>query len=660
MGVSDAIKLLQVLQRSEKVGTHSSLGKSNSSETRQEPSFFTFHEKWRRELQGKSGILEASQILRLDLPTPDWAGYSAATADAEHASDGLLYSLAKIEQADMVAESFHAVWTSMLNLDEADSIPEVETVKNLAKICLVLKTIDQGDDFLTNFCEYHLAKGHDLKLPLQQDVLSEVLPARPGIARLFEAEQYRVVRRDYLREWSLAKKPVKLVRGEPIPFLSSRHCPHGSFAAVTICRHVDDQQKCYAIKKAHDRRFNGHVKSELEVLGRIEAHNHVIRLVFALERLGCLMLVLEPAASEDLCSFLGSYRENLKNPSRGVDLRHERKVLGTAFGCLSHGLRHLHKNLRHKDIKLDNILYVKKNDGGARLLLTDFGIAHYYGSGNPSDTYNDWHFAKKFTAPEVLEDDAEYMKQHRSHQNSSEEGLARLHISHLHSAGHFTKGHDTKSDIFSLGACFLEILSALVQEPLSQTTGVPEKDFLFAEHVETLLSWAQNHADCQPASELKAAFQVAHGMIQYDKNDRWELDQVIRHLATPDVGDQMFCTEFCRQEALSLADTPLNKVEEDKNQVQRAINAIEEEDNQNATLAPRRGSYTSSGEPQSGSNGNSNSAPEPPSQRDGNQPLHGQSIIALRAGEHNPFAKARSNAKGSFPEHILKRKTHSW
>ena len=652
-GISKAIDHLQLLTKSDNIGARPSLETLNARQGRRQASSESIQrENWRRELRGICGIFEALQLLKRELPKPDWAGFNATRIATESMTDGQIYSLTKIEDADATARSFHSTWTSISQASlqaKRNSLPKADVVINLARICLVLKTMDRGDDFLKNFCDYYNANGHNLELPLGQDTLSEILPAMPRETRLFEAEQYRVVRRDYLEEWSTTKRPVRLAQGEPLPFWTSGRPFDGSFANVTIWHHVDVQQKCYAIKEAKKPQLNKYIRSEMGVLTQIKPHDHVIRLVYVLERQDKLLLVLEPAASNDLSDFLASYRKNHENPQPGVDLRHERHVLQTAFGCLSHGLRHIHTNIRHKDIKLDNILYVKESDRGARLVFADFGIAHYYGSGNASSTENPWHFARKCAAPEVLEDDHEYMRRrahhlHRSrHENNNHGGPGSPHASHQPGKNRPTHVHDTKSDTFSLGACFMDILSALVKQPLPKPPEIPETEFIFAEHLKPILTWASDHEDRQTTSGLKAAFRVARGMLQYNKRDRWNLDKVIKHLATPEAGGHMFCTSDCKRKALSLIQDSLNDVEEDEEQNQGEVDAIVEEDSQDENPTAGAKHDTSNPTPNGQSNGHVSPLAAPtPAQRE-LQARPEKPEMAVQARGQELFTKFQSN-----------------
>ena len=505
---------------------------------------------------------------------------------SEHPDDGLIYPLAKIKDAESIANSFHSGWNTSFKASSHTteiSVDKAAALRNMADICLVLKTMDQGELLLRRFCEYRITQCHDLTLPLQQDILSQILPVTLAPkSRLFEAEQHRVVRRDYASEWDRTKQPVKLAMGEPMPYLPFRDCP-GSFANVSILRHVDDKQRLCAIKVAREARFSNQIRSEMDILKSIEPHMHVIRLVAVLERSENLMLMLE-AATNDLSQQLGIYRANHHQVSENFDLEHERRMLYTAFGCLSNGLLYLHKEIRHKDIKLDNILHIRENDGSARFVFADFGIAHHYGKGNANSTNNAWNYAKQCTAPEVLEDSGDYMLHRASRLRDSRieslghDGSRKSHTTYQPSGNGKRQDHDIKSDIYSLGACFIAILSTIIGERPPTPEDIFSKVFIYAEHVNSIRHWAEEHEANQADPELEAAFQVARGMFQFDKDSRWNLEDVISRLSVPELRCQMFCKTRCRQNACNLAQRCSDTLRVDPIPNRRATPTILEED----------------------------------------------------------------------------------
>lgn len=165
------------------------------------------------------------------------------------------------------------------------------------------------------------------------------------------------------------------------------------------------------------------LKNEVEIMQRLAAHHHVIRVhaTYVLKRQ--LAIILAPVADGgDLTNFLNQYRDRGFNGDM-VSLE-ENSILQKSFGCLASGLAFMHRyTVRHKDIKPQNILV---HDGS--VLYTDFGVSYEYGSASQSNTTGQSSgYTKRFCAPEVAK------------------GTSR----------------NTKADVFSLGCVFIEIIAAM-------------------------------------------------------------------------------------------------------------------------------------------------------------------------------------------------------
>jgi serine/threonine protein kinase len=108
-------------------------------------------------------------------------------------------------------------------------------------------------------------------------------------------------------------------------------------------------------------------------------------------------------------------------------------TLRRSFGCLATALAYLHeKQVRHKDIKPGNILLSE-----GRVYLCDFGISRDFSQNENSTTEGDvLKFTQRYCAPEVSGREA----------------------------------RNTKSDIWSLGCVFMEILSAIKGYGLEEVT----------------------------------------------------------------------------------------------------------------------------------------------------------------------------------------------
>jgi serine/threonine protein kinase len=135
---------------------------------------------------------------------------------------------------------------------------------------------------------------------------------------------------------------------------------------------------------------------------------------------------MAPVADENLASFLRNFPNVARNERES-----QRKLLWSFFGCLENALAHLHFvfDIRHKDIKPQNIL-VRRNN----ILLTDFGMALDWSDTLETTTRGEMRKTDKYCAPEAA---AAY------------------------------EPRNSKSDIWSLGCVFLEMMTILKGETMS-------------------------------------------------------------------------------------------------------------------------------------------------------------------------------------------------
>ncbi|KAF2793965.1 kinase-like protein [Melanomma pulvis-pyrius CBS 109.77] len=161
--------------------------------------------------------------------------------------------------------------------------------------------------------------------------------------------------------------------------------------------------------------------NELSVMRRLAAHHHIIQVFATYSAHRELALILKPVADGgDLAAFLQTFQDGVSHP-----LYAERsRILHKAFGCLASGLAFMHQQrVRHKDIKLQNILVHQGS-----VLYTDFGISFDFNENGQSTTIGNPHsFTKRYCAPEVAD----------------------------------WGNRNSKSDIFSLGCVYFEIMAAL-------------------------------------------------------------------------------------------------------------------------------------------------------------------------------------------------------
>ncbi|CAO2652684.1 Nn.00g020950.m01.CDS01 [Neocucurbitaria sp. VM-36] len=155
-------------------------------------------------------------------------------------------------------------------------------------------------------------------------------------------------------------------------------------------------------------------RKEVKVLQDIR-HHHIVSLVASFTDYDSFSLILDPIADNVLSKLLEH-----EQPLSQV----ERAIMYCSFNCLATALEFLHANsVRHKDIKPSNILLSE-----GRVLLCDFGISLEWTDGDNGTTEGIYPtFTRRYAAPEVFQDTP----------------------------------RNSKTDIWSLGCVFLEIISAL-------------------------------------------------------------------------------------------------------------------------------------------------------------------------------------------------------
>ena len=170
-------------------------------------------------------------------------------------------------------------------------------------------------------------------------------------------------------------------------------------------------------------------QNEVKIIHALGCHHHIIGVFATYVTKRHFGLILQPVASDgDLEDFLREYwnvvDELGEMSTLNPRLEAMRSVMEKAFGCLVVGLAFMHeKKVRHKDIKPRNILI---HEG--LVLYTDFGYSFDSNGFSRSTTEGRPGFlTRKYSAPEVLEHEK----------------------------------RNSKSDIYSLGCVFIDLLSAL-------------------------------------------------------------------------------------------------------------------------------------------------------------------------------------------------------
>ena len=278
----------------------------------------------------------------------------------------------------------------------------------------------------------------------------------------------------------------------------------------------------------------------------------MVQLVKSFERGGAYGLILVPAATCDLEGLLGRYdKDRYNSTTKCRDREWIRPILLTAFGCLSKGLAYIHGcAIRHRDVKPGNILYerhIPNVNNGARFLWADFGSAYDFSASQDSQTRSSSFHSPRYAAPEIVDNRRPYWgslnKIGENGVESIDQELDRQPLEDM------PDSHGRKTDIFSLGCVFFELLGALVNQKLPLDVPNfqhPNEVPMFARYIPELTTWAEQQLqESESGCELAALFKLAIEMISRNPRNRPAVDDVVKRVAA--VGRQYFCEE-CRVE----------------------------------------------------------------------------------------------------------------
>jgi serine/threonine protein kinase len=209
-----------------------------------------------------------------------------------------------------------------------------------------------------------------------------------------------------------------------LPFRHLSMLGIGGSAVVDLVADKNHDGQLYAHKRFrltsnHANRIETDFKNEIDIMKRLHLHPHIVRVHWSYTCGRQLGMLLTPVASDkDLRAYLEEIRES------GKPLQPEQSLtLTRAFGCLASGLAYIHSlTIRHKDIKPQNILV-----HNGRMIYTDFGISVDANGQNTTTTGPSGPCTQRYCAPEVANNEP----------------------------------RNRKSDLFSLGCVYVEILEVL-------------------------------------------------------------------------------------------------------------------------------------------------------------------------------------------------------
>ncbi|KAL8797357.1 MAG: hypothetical protein Q9195_000512 [Heterodermia aff. obscurata] len=480
-----------------------------------------------------SAVTQGENVLELALDMlwdhfPPRLNLENKVGNPDNPGDGILYDQEHVAQAKEVLQDLAAAWRKAEHL--AHRPPS--NLEDVSKICLILTGMQQ-QRLLLNFLRSGLTDA-DLRLDRQklEEILSE--EQRP-YAALFYTEQYRAMP----REWTEGSHGI-FCEEEPMPLVFVVDPPlWGSFGSVmkvldpfTGDLYVRKQQIVSVDEKVMES-CRKHIEQETLRLKGLD-HRHVVRFVKSYERGRVFGLIMKPAANYDLGRLLKRYKDNKFNHKAGCpDREWLRPVFWTAFGCLAKGLAYIHaRNLRHKDVKPDNILYEQtqptQNPRRDRFLWADFGLAYDFSDKEDSKTRSTKLYSPRYAPPEVVAANATEKSNSVDKLTSIEEnGEAMLRAEmNPKASDEEIDAHGRAADRFALGCIYLELLSRLVQKDLPLKAN-NENKIMFSNNIEGLCTWAAKTKQEDCSAELRPLFDTAIAMIRPKPDERPGINEVI-------------------------------------------------------------------------------------------------------------------------------------
>lgn len=317
---------------------------------------------------------------------------------------------------------------------------------------------------------------------------------------------------------------------EDAPFEFLRILGEGGSSAVHEVRKTSgaDFGKVYATKVLRKLHHQSSIafergRHEVEILNQLK-HKHIIECVSTILAGDIFAIILNPVGECDLASFIGD--RDPRALSREKCFREKKEddsytMISRWFGCLAEALDFIHgQNILYGDLKPNNII-IKKHE----MILIDFGFS--VSTNSVSVNQRPSGLTLNFAAPEQLAsrsnqpllatsamdipipDQSEpalpgevLVKEMSQMDNTFWDGtiswptIAHTRISTVMGAPEMTSlciAIDYKSDIYSLGCVFLEILTCLMNESCSEFAsyrrGGRRGDVSYAQNMERVLRW---------------------------------------------------------------------------------------------------------------------------------------------------------------------------
>ena len=236
-----------------------------------------------------------------------------------------------------------------------------------------------------------------------------------------------------------------------LPYRLVKNLGHGHSASVEMVEDVHTKtvfaRKVFRIFGTRCER-RSIFENEIKIIRRLAPHHHIIRVFATYVSKREVGLILSPVADGgDLEGFLHDYKEE---KAAGTVQPEKSKILESSFGCLASAISFMHRQkVRHKDIKPQNILIHQGS-----MIITDFGYSLDHSKiGKSTTTGRPSAFTRRYCAPEVND----------------------------------WGPRNSRSDIFSLGCVFLEILLALNETIAASDSSIPYQEVLEDSHFRSSL-----------------------------------------------------------------------------------------------------------------------------------------------------------------------------
>jgi serine/threonine protein kinase len=419
--------------------------------------------------------------------------------------DGIMIDQTYLDQTEDALTALSNAWEA-ITPSIADRA-KFENLKQMARIATILRQIRNGYKYFDRFLETRRHDGNlrldknELDLILRADKNQEASHEASWVAELFYWQQSRVVPRPWVEKQHLVLSDVL----EPLPLKHEHFYSSGAYSWVDKVSDLTTRPVTFYARKHQKAEPDSrkHIENEVEILRGLD-HHHIVKYVKSYQRGSDEFAFLAlPAADQNLTTMLTLFCSHAAlRPTM-------RPALHKAFGCLSVAIQYLHNlnNIRHKDIKPDNILCHED-----RFYIADFGLAYHFTPEKGSRTTNSPNGTGLYLAPEASSDAA---------------------------------SHGRATDVFALGCAFLEILSALIYGPDNCGKSI-RMCREYAANLDKVKAWIDKALLTTPGKREpeQSLLALSQNMINEEKH-RPQIQEVITELRQ--IHDESRMALFCKR-----------------------------------------------------------------------------------------------------------------